>query len=703
MTTASFNAADLVALRRVGALAVHPSGTWAAVVVERLDADGSRYVSDLWRLELAGAAAPRRLTRGEWKDRAPAFDADGTLYFLSDRPAGAGGATGAGQKSDDDKRAQVWALPDGGGEPVAVTDEPHGVAELRVRAGRLVVLSSWLPGVAAAEQRETRARQKKHGPSIQTYRAMPVRYWDAWLGPTEPRLVAFTLAGEPGPARERRDLTDGVDAATDLATALREPSWDLSPDGTTLAITWAVMNPIDRIDDRPIALIDTSSGARRVIGAASGAVHSGLRFAPDGRRLAATRYLRTRDGYGARTLWLYDVAAGDGDAPSRGSASLSGARELTAAWDRWPTAHGWSADGSRIVVTAENEGALPLFAVVVDGPDAGRRDRLGPARGAWDQVCMVPGTRALVGVRSSLLAPPEPVMMDDAFAPLAAPRSLGSLSGASPDASPLPTVRELRVGVADRQVPVFVVEPVARDGADAATPTRTLLWIHGGPVSAWADQWHWRWSALLMASRGYRVVLPNPAGSTGYGIDWVNGIWGNVWGERCYDDLMGVVDALVADGIAASDMVVMGGSFGGYMTNWIGGHSDRFRLLVSHASVFQMSTFHLATDAPPWWELMMGGTMWSDAAFDRCSPSRFVPAWKTPTLVLHGEKDYRVPVTESLMLYEALQRHGVPSGLAIFPDENHWILRPKNVIAWYDTVLGFIDRMWSQRAEARPT
>ncbi len=206
-----------------------------------------------------------------------------------------------------------------------------------------------------------------------------------------------------------------------------------------------------------------------------------------------------------------------------------------------------------------------------------------------------------------------------------------------------------------------------------------------------------------MAGQGYRVVMPNPSGSTGFGIDWVNDIWGNTWGERCYDDLMRLVAHLESEGVRARDMVVMGGSFGGYMTNWIGTRGDRFRALVTHASLFDMRAFHGVTDFPAWWELMMGGAPWSDPEFDRYSPSRFVSGWKTPTLILHGEKDYRVPVGEGLALFEALQAHRVPSELVIFPDENHWILKPNNVIAWYETVLGFIDRVWSTEAMGSPS
>ncbi|HRE90626.1 MAG TPA: prolyl oligopeptidase family serine peptidase, partial [Myxococcota bacterium] len=225
---------------------------------------------------------------------------------------------------------------------------------------------------------------------------------------------------------------------------------------------------------------------------------------------------------------------------------------------------------------------------------------------------------------------------------------------------------------------------------------KTILWIHGGPVAAWGHRWHGRWCARLMASHGFRVVLPNPAGSTGYGLAWVDDVWGNSWGDQCYRDVMAVADYLEDQGIRSADTVVMGGSFGGYMTNWIGGQTDRFALLITHASLYSLSGFQGDTDMPSWWELMTGVSP-GDPALDRFSPARNVANWKTPTLILHGEKDYRVPIGEGLALFEALTRQGTDAELVVFPDENHWILKPRNIIAWYGAVLDFIDRKWPGR------
>jgi dipeptidyl aminopeptidase/acylaminoacyl peptidase len=239
-------------------------------------------------------------------------------------------------------------------------------------------------------------------------------------------------------------------------------------------------------------------------------------------------------------------------------------------------------------------------------------------------------------------------------------------------------------------VQFFLIRPVGATG-----PLPTQIWIHGGPIGMSGDSWHWRWNPLLAVAAGYAVALPNPRGSTGFGQEFIQGIWGNVWGEQCYRDLMAVADALgERPDVDESRIMAMGGSFGGYMTNWIGTQTNRFRCLVTHASIFTMAHFTGVTDHPPWWYLEMGGEdpYQDQTRFDRYAPVRHVRNWKTPTLVIHGEKDYRCPISEGLNLFEALQYHRVESELLVFPDENHWILKPRNAVDWYETILGFIAR-----------
>jgi dipeptidyl aminopeptidase/acylaminoacyl peptidase len=222
-----------------------------------------------------------------------------------------------------------------------------------------------------------------------------------------------------------------------------------------------------------------------------------------------------------------------------------------------------------------------------------------------------------------------------------------------------------------------------------------LFWVHGGPIGQWADGWHWRWNPLVAVGAGYAVALPNPRGSSGRGQDFIEGVYNNQWGAACYRDLMAVADELERrPDVDGARMAAMGGSFGGYMANWIGGQTDRFRAIATHASVYHFPAFHGATDMPGFFALELGAHPYGGERdeFERHSPHRFVDRWKTPTLILHGEKDYRVPVSEALLLFEALQLFGVESELLVFPDENHWIMRPRNTRQWYEAIFDFLAR-----------
>ena len=662
MSAVPYSVEDHIHLRRVSGTSPSPDGRWLAVAVQRLDLDGAKYVSDLWKLPTDGGAAVQ-LTRGESKDAAPCFRHDGALGFLSNRRP-----NDVKPDEEAEKRMQVWLLPAAGGEPQQLTDEPLGVEQFRFaqESDRLVLLAPVLPDVAHEKQRETAAERAKKGTSARIFKRQPVRHWDHWLHQNPDRanthLVAMRADGT-----QRVDLTP--DAATELAI---EPQLDVTADGSRALVTWRTTG-VDRVDDHHVVVFDLATGAKTQVPQAERTSTESAHFSPDGRTIAAIRSQRSEQLVVRPTLTLFDAGGGE-------------ARELSRDWDRWPHLAGWSADGSRLLVTADDDGIAPVFAI---DPVKGTVQGLVPhsAGGVHSDVAALPGG-GFACIRSSLLDAPECYVHDGK--PGKELRALARLSNFRP-ASEWAEIESITTKSTDgTPIKSWITRP---KGGPAKKPV--LVWIHGGPIGMAGDGWHWRWNAALAAAQGYIVVQPNPRGSTGFGQAFVQGIWGNVWGDQCYKDLMAVTDDLErrAD-VDAKRIMAMGGSFGGYMTNWIGTQTQRYRCLITHASIVTMAAFTGTTDHPGWWYLEMGGeNPYADpAGYDRFAPIRHISKFKTPTLVIHGEQDYRCPIGEGLNLFEALQYHRVDSELLVFPDENHWILKPRNIVAWYENVLAFIAR-----------
>ena len=440
----------------------------------------------------------------------------------------------------------------------------------------------------------------------------------------------------------------------------------MSPDGRLVARS-------EDVPDGPagrrtrVVLTETATGETRVLVDDPLADVYAPRFSPDSASLVCVREtLSTYAEPPDYTLLLVDVAAG-------------AAHELTPDFDRWPSAPQFSADGTAVYFLADDDGRHAIFRVPVAG---GAPVRL-TGDGAYSDLQVARDGGALYALRSAYDSPPLPVRLDPT-APLQEPEALPSPG----TVGPLPgTVHEVEATGADgARVQGWLVLP---DGASAETPAPLVLWIHGGPLMSW-NSWSWRWCPWVLAALGYAVLLPNPALSQGFGQDFVRRGWGE-WGGAPYTDLMAAVDAAEQrPDIDASRTAAMGGSFGGYMANWVATQTDRFRAIVTHASLWDLDAFTGTTDAAYYWEKEWGDPLREPKRYEQNSPHRYADAIRTPMLVIHGDKDYRVPIGEALRLWYDLQKRGIPSKFLYFPDENHWVLTPGNTLVWYETVLAFL-------------
>jgi dipeptidyl aminopeptidase/acylaminoacyl peptidase len=654
--------ASFVAVPRVGALVLSPDGSRLAVSVSTLDAERKKWQSALWEVDPAGARPARRLTRSAPGESSPAWAPDGSLLFTSARPD-------PGAAENGDPKPALWSLPAEGGEARLVLTRPAGIASFVVAAdsGDVVVGAATMPGGSAPEVDEQRRKRRKDaGVTAILHEDYPVRYWDHDLGPAVPHLFwAGRLPAEGpdggGDVVELRDLTPGArppsGAGDDLA---------LSPDGRLLAHTEEVPDGPAGRRSRIVATTTADGETRPLVDDPLADVYA-ARFSPDGSSLVCVREaLSTYADPPDYTLLLVDVVDGS-------------VRELTPDFDRWPSAPQFSADGTAVYFLADDDGRHALFRVPVTG---GAPVRL-TADGAYSDLQVARDGSALYALRSAYDSPPVPVRLDPE-APLQEPSPLPS-PGALPA---LPgTLHEVRATAADgTRIQSWLVLP---EGASAESPAPLVLWIHGGPLMSW-NSWSWRWCPWVLAARGYAVLLPNPALSQGFGLDFVRRGWGE-WGGAPFTDLMAAVDAAgQRPDIDSSRAAAMGGSFGGYMANWVATQTDRFRAIVTHASLWDLDAFTGTTDAAYYWEKEWGDPLREPKRYEQNSPHRYADAIRTPMLVIHGDKDYRVPIGEALRLWYDLRKRGVPSKFLYFPDENHWVLTPGNAVVWYETVLAFL-------------
>ena len=671
----TFDFDRFLALPRLSGLRLSPDGRRLVVAVGGPDPDGKKMRSALWQVDPAGTAPPRRLTRSaEGEAGGFEFLPDGSLLFTSSRPD-------PDQKPDPDRKVHaLWLLPPDGGEARLLAAPEGGVDGLAVARFAAVVAfgAGVFPGASgfAADAERAKARKEAGVGALLFEDDYPIRHWDHWLAPRRRRLFAAALAADPeAPLPEPRDLEPDVAPATYEETGLA-----LSPDGRIVVSSRNDAAELPRIRTDLVA-IDVATGERRTLTPGDAWYHA-LAVSPDGRAVAALRESFGSPREASRvTLVLVDLATGD-------------QRTLAPDLDRWPESATWAADGSAIFFTADDEGHHPAFRL--DLAD-GRVTRL-TAEGALGDLCPSPDGSAILALCSTIGTPPRIVRLDARTADQVPVELSNSIAEGGIEA---PGVVERLVARASDGTAVgsWLVRPA---GASATSPAPLVVWVHGGPLGSWSS-WHWRWNPHLLAARGYAVLMPDPAISTGYGQAMIQRGWGD-WGAAPYTDIAAAVDAALA---ARRDLdpgrtALMGGSFGGYMANWVAGQTDRYRAIVTHASLWELRGFHGTTDTGAFWEFEMGDPYVEPERYVSQSPFAHLGAIRTPMLVIHGEQDFRVPVSEALRLWTDLRRHGVEGKLLYFPDENHWILKPQNARLWYATVLAFLDEHVLDKPFERP-
>ena len=648
-----FDVNALMELKRIGDPQISPDGKLVAFTVQTVDMAANKKPVQVWIVPLEGGT-PRQITHDGEANQRPRWSPDSKrIAYVSDR----GGSS------------QIWMMdPDGGNVRQVTNVVTEADGQLFSPDGKNLVFTSEVYPECGADDacnKKNLDAEKASKTKARIYTDLLFRHWNTWRGKRRSHLLVMPVTGGTV-----RDLTPGTRDVPPFSLGGND-DYDISPNGQEVCYSMNA-DPVEATStDTDLYVVSIAGGPAVKITITPGA-DSNPRYSPDGKYIAWRAQLRA--GYESDRWRLMTLERSSGKVTN-----------LTESLDRWVNSFTWSPDSARIFFTTNDRGRQAIQVI----PAAGGAARVvASGDSELDDMQLTRNEKTMVYTQQSGVSPVE----------------IYSASSSGGAAIPLTHLNDQ--ALADHQM--TPLEEFWVDGAEGAkvqsfmirppnfTPGRkypVLMLIHGGPQGFWGHAWTYRWNAQVFAAAGYVVVMPNPRGSTGYGQKFTDEI-NNDWGGRAFDDIMAVADHIVSDVPFAdgSKMGAAGGSYGGYMIDWILGHTQRFKALVTHDGVYDLVSEFGATEELwfPIWEY--GGTPWDKPEnYAKWSPSTYVPEFHTPTLVIHGEQDFRVPYNQALELFTALQLQKVPSKLMIFPDEGHWVLKPQNSILWYKTFIDWMD------------
>ncbi|HEX5387936.1 MAG TPA: S9 family peptidase [Gemmatimonadales bacterium] len=642
---------DFLSLHVVSDPQLSPDGKSVAFTITTPSLEQNKNVGRIWLVGADGANA-REATNIQGSEHAPRWSPDGrVLAFLA-----------KGDSND-----QVWRMPAPGGTPTRVTAVPTGISDFYWSPdGRALYVVTDLKWPA---HQEIDARNDGQPTDARIWTDLFYRHWTDWRAGLRQHVLRVPLAESGDTAGPPVDVTP---LDRDVPTlALGGADVAFSPSGDEMAVVYNPDSVVATSTNNDIFVMAPDGSGRHAITTSHANDHSPT-FSPDGRTIA---YLAMRTpGFEAdrQEIVLYDRASGR-------------RRSLTPSWMLSPSTLTWTPDGHALMVEVEERGTNVLYRIDVP---SGRRTRL-VAGGVNTSLQLAPAGGGMVFLRQSGNRPAElwhAALDGSGAAPLT------HVNDSALAALDLPPVEPFGfVGAHGDSVFGWTMKP---PGFDRSKRYPLIYLIHGGPQGAWLDEWHARWNYAMFAARGYVIAAVNFHGSTGYGQRFTNSI-SRHWGGAPYTDLMKGLDVVAAlPYVDRNRMGAAGASYGGYMIYWLAGHTDRFKALVAHDGVFNTRSMFGSTEELWFPTHEFGGTPLSPSAralLERWSPSNFIDRWSTPMLIVHSQQDFRVDVSEGYQAFTALELRHVPGKFLYFPDEGHWVVKPRNRRLWWGTVLDWLD------------
>ncbi len=648
----AINVDDLWAIRRVGTFTLSPDGNWIAYTITQYNMEKNSQNTDIYLIRSVGGSS-RQLTTSPAYDGNPCWSPDGSfLSFISTR----------------DGTPQIYVISMNGGEAQKISDIPTGIKDFVWSPhGRFFAFTSEIhPGAATLDSSkliDNKRLESKVKARIIDH--LIYRHWNHWLeGKRTHLFVMPSSGGSPW------DVTPGDFDTPPISLGSRR-DFAFSPDGKEIAFVRNIDPVVALSTNNDIFVVSAKGGTIRRITQNPGNDNQPV-YSPDGKYIAY-RSMR-HSGYEADQydLMLYD----------RRSHII---RNLTSEFDLDVDEIVWSPSGGKIYFTSEDQGSIIIFLIEIKN---GKIKGLIHS-GCNTNLCVAPDESQLYFRRTRVNLPHEIFSCntkgENTF-------QLTFTNNDILDKLEMNNLENFWFPSFDRKiVHGFILKPPF---FDPAKKYPVIMLIHGGPQGAWMDEFHYRWNAQMFASRGYVVVMINFRGSKGYGQDFCSLVSRN-WGGGPYRDIMAGLDYVLKKYpfLDSQKLAAAGASFGGYMINWIAGHFTQFKCLVSHDGIFNPASFYGATEELwfPEWEF--GGTPYENSKlYEKWSPLHYAKNFSTPTLVIQGEQDFRVPPEQGLQMFTALQRQNVPSKLLYFPDEGHFVTKPQNARLWWKTVLDWIDQ-----------